>query len=601
MKLNLGGGGHTPDGYVEIDHQSGGEIYPLPFGDGSADVIRASHCLEHFGHKVVGDVVKEWVRVLKPGGSLKIAVPDFRKIVSWYVEGRNDLPLQLYLMGGQRDEDDYHKTIFEHGLLKRVMEDAGLEDIRPWVSELQDNASYEVSLNLEGTKKAEDNWIESIPLYNRYSQYGEDAILEAIFNRIGVSPRPFCVDVGAADGILFSNVRQWLEKGWEGVLIEADAERFASLEKNTAAFPGVRRLHKKVEPGELDNLLYVLDVPESFDLLNIDIDGQDYYLWNSLLSFRPRVMVIEYAPDVDPMFIPPFGGKGQAGSKAMMYVAAARGYLVVKQTQTNLICIRKDICEEVFQGKRQEGGMAVAPAAPEPEPTADEVAAVPDRPVNITAVISVPRLGINANWHCTIQALIALGIKVQMVEGVFWGQCLTRGIEAALLDGADVIVTIDYDSVFTPDHLSQLIGLLYDQTDFDCIVPVELKREAHEVLWQSSGDNDYSKPLTPILTGHFGLTAFDARAFAKLPKPWFLAQPDEDGGWGEGKIDEDIYFWRNWGKAGLKVALANDIRIGHLEFMISWCTKDMRIQRQSVTDYRKHGQPESCGGPERKA
>jgi predicted SAM-dependent methyltransferase len=391
MKLNLGGGGHTPDGYVEIDHQSGGEIYPLPFGDGSAEVVRASHCLEHFSHKIVGDVVKEWVRVLKPGGTLKIAVPDFRKIVSWYVQGKNDLPLQLYLMGGQKDEDDYHKTIFEYGLLKTVMEKAGLEDIRPWTSELQDNASYEVSLNLEGTK-----------------------------------------------------------------------------------------------PGQLE---------------------------------------------------------------------------------------------------------------PEPEP----VAAVPDRPVNITAVISVPRLGINANWHCTIQALIALGIKVQMVEGVFWGQCLTRGIEAALLDGADVIVTIDYDSVFSTAQLAQLIGLLYDHTEYDCLVPVEMKREAAEVLWQSSGDNDYSKPITPILTGHFGLTVFDARAFANLPKPWFLAQPDEDGGWGEGKIDEDIYFWRNWGKAGMKVGLANDVRIGHLEFMISWCTKDMRIQRQSVNDYRKHGQPENCGGPERKA
>jgi predicted SAM-dependent methyltransferase len=134
MNLNLGGGGHNPDGFVEVDRQSGQEIYPLPFGDGVADVIRASHCLEHFSHKVVGDVVKEWVRVLKPGGVLRIAVPDFRKIALWYAQGRNDLPLQLYLMGGQTDENDYHKTIFEHGLLKQVMEDAGLENIRHWTS-----------------------------------------------------------------------------------------------------------------------------------------------------------------------------------------------------------------------------------------------------------------------------------------------------------------------------------------------------------------------------------------------------------------------------------------------------------------------------------
>jgi predicted SAM-dependent methyltransferase len=599
MNLNLGGGGHNPDGFVEVDRQSGQEIYPLPFGDGVADVIRASHCLEHFSHKVVGDVVKEWVRVLKPGGVLRIAVPDFRKIALWYAQGRNDLPLQLYLMGGQTDENDYHKTIFEHGLLKQVMEDAGLENIRHWTSELEDNASWEVSLNLEGTKKAEDNWIESIPLYNRYSQFGEDAILEAIFNRIGTSPRPFCVDVGAADGILFSNVRQWLEKGWEGVLIEADAERHAALEKNTAQFPGVRCLLKKVGSSGLDSLLFACDVPEDFDLLNIDIDGQDYYLWNSLLSFRPRVVVIEYDPEADPMFIPPFGGKGQAGSKAMMYVAAARGYFVVKQTQTNLICIRRDICEEVFNAKSYAVVTTPAPAAPEPEPEPDAPIALPaqpDRPIKITAVVSVPRLGINANWHCTIQALLALGIKIQMVEGAFWSQCLTRGIQAALDDGADVIVTIDYDSVFTVQHLSRLLELLFDQTEFDCVVPVQAKREANEVLFQSDGRTDLSQPLTNILTGHFGLTAFDARVFAKLEKPWFFATPNADGDWGDGRVDDDINFWKRWRDAGLKLALASEVRIGHLEFMVTWCTNDMRLVRQSVTDYRKNGQPANCNG-----
>src|ERR1044072_2108039 len=592
MKLNLGGGGHNPEGFIEVDRTNGQEIFPLPYEDGVAEVIRASHCLEHFSHKIVSDVVCEWVRVLKPGGTLQIAVPDFRKICLWYAEGRKELPLQLYLMGGQRDESDYHKTVFEYGLLKQVMEDAGLVDIKPWTSDLTDCASWEVSLNLQGTK-AESNWIESISLWNKYSQFGEDAILRSIFDRIGASSRPFCVDVGAADGILFSNVRQWLEQGWEGLLIEADESRYKVLVKNSSSFNDtdthkVHCLNEKVEPGNFGKLLTASGVPKEFDLLNVDIDGQDFYLWNSLLDFRPRVVVIEYDPEADPMFIPAMNGKGQAGSKAMMYVAAARGYLTVKKTETNLICIRKDICERAFN--------KVAEVA---QPQTEELihSPAPEKPVQVTAVISVPRLGINANWHATIQACIALGIKVQMVEGVFWGSCLTRGIEQAIAEGSDVILTIDYDSVFTPDHVIKLLQLLYDQDEFDCIVPHQIKRECNDILLQTTyHDKDFNKPLTEILTGHFGLTVFDAKAFAKLKKPWFWAQPNANGEWGDGKIDDDIYFWKVWRDAGLRLASANEVKIGHLEFMISWATNDMKIYRQSVTDYRKNGQPPSCGG-----
>jgi len=110
MKLNLGGGNQKIPGFVNIDRLNGQEAYPLPaYADGSVDEIRASHILEHFGHREVPEVLKEWVRVLKPGGVLKIAVPDF----DYLVQHRHDeLPLESYLMGGQSDSNDYHKSIF---------------------------------------------------------------------------------------------------------------------------------------------------------------------------------------------------------------------------------------------------------------------------------------------------------------------------------------------------------------------------------------------------------------------------------------------------------------------------------------------------------
>jgi len=153
MKLNLGGGNQKIPGFVNIDRLNGQEAYPLPaYADGSVDEIRASHILEHFGHREVPEVLKEWVRVLKPGGVLKVAVPDF----DYLVQHRHDeLPLESYLMGGQSDSNDYHKSIFSERKLRDLMRYVGLTDVTRWQSEIEDCASLPVSLNLQGVKRAD--------------------------------------------------------------------------------------------------------------------------------------------------------------------------------------------------------------------------------------------------------------------------------------------------------------------------------------------------------------------------------------------------------------------------------------------------------------
>ncbi len=74
-KLNLGAGSAPMDGWENLDRKTGEEIYPLN-RDG-VDEIRASHVLEHFSHQKIPTVLADWVGALKPGGLLKIAVPDF--------------------------------------------------------------------------------------------------------------------------------------------------------------------------------------------------------------------------------------------------------------------------------------------------------------------------------------------------------------------------------------------------------------------------------------------------------------------------------------------------------------------------------------------
>lgn len=154
IRLNLGAGASPIGGYQNIDIKNGVAAYPLGHPDGSVDEVRASHLLEHFPHGQVAGVVKEWARVLKPGGVLKIAVPDFDWIVKEYSNGhRHDRMLEGYLFGGQVDANDHHKAFFNEDKLRKLMEDAGLVNIEPWDSEMADCAALPVSLNLKGEKQ----------------------------------------------------------------------------------------------------------------------------------------------------------------------------------------------------------------------------------------------------------------------------------------------------------------------------------------------------------------------------------------------------------------------------------------------------------------
>lgn len=152
-KLNLGAGSKPLAGYVNLDRKRGEECYPLPeaIADESCDEIRASHLLEHFGHGIASAVVNHWVSKLKPGGVLKLAVPDFERIARAYMDGI-PIDVQGYTMGGQVDEDDYHAAIWDREALIEVMLNAGLERIRPWTDDAGDCASLPISLNLQGTK-----------------------------------------------------------------------------------------------------------------------------------------------------------------------------------------------------------------------------------------------------------------------------------------------------------------------------------------------------------------------------------------------------------------------------------------------------------------
>jgi hypothetical protein len=140
-------------------------------------------------------------------------------------------------------------------------------------------------------------WLEAGDLraYERhvYSQNGEDGIIQEILARIGVLNR-FFVEVGVESGRECNCARLVVEEKWSGVFFEADANHFAPLAERYRNYEQVRCVHATVASTNIEELLQASGVPHDFDVLSIDIDGNDYWVWAAIDSWRPRVIVIEY-------------------------------------------------------------------------------------------------------------------------------------------------------------------------------------------------------------------------------------------------------------------------------------------------------------------
>lgn len=234
-----------------------------------------------------------------------------------------------------------------------------------------------------------------------------------------------------------------------------------------------------------------------------------------------------------------------------------------------------------------------------------DIKRLPDGDVpKIVALMSCPRLGWTDNFRCAQSVFMSLGIGMLVDSGVFWGQGLSRLMKLCADKGIQYVVTLDYDSIFTREHVARLYQLMNENPDIDAIVPVQVKRESNSSMFTMRRDSDelelldtakaeeFMKPLTLIVTGHFGLTIIRTSSLAKLHKPWFKSEPDVNGEWEQGHIDEDIYFWLNGFSVGWKVCLANEVRIGHLQRIITWPKSDFTPQFQYISGWQNSGQPE---------
>lgn len=228
--------------------------------------------------------------------------------------------------------------------------------------------------------------------------------------------------------------------------------------------------------------------------------------------------------------------------------------------------------------------------------------------VKVAAVMSTPRLGFTDNFFCVSSALAPHGIAPIKVTGAFWGQCLQRAMET-VIDSHDVILTIDYDTVFTSKTVEALLALLM-YSGYDAIAPLQTKREANAVMFALPGVKPedkttvegefFNKPVQQVETAHFGLTFIRTAAIKKMPKPWFIASANDKGEFDGGHTDEDIAFWKSFAASGNKLGLATNISVGHAELMITWPSRSVeggKVQ-QHTTDFWNGGRipPEQAWG-----
>ncbi len=182
------------------------------------------------------------------------------------------------------------------------------------------------------------------------SQHGEDGIITEIFRRMGAESK-WCVEFGALNGTHHSNT--WnliMQEGWSGVLIEADptyAEKLKEVYKDTPRAHCFNEFVKFEGEHSLDSILARTPIPRDFDLLSVDIDGNDYHIWDSLSQYNPRVVVIEFNPTIpnDISFIQPQDMSVQQGSslKALAELGAKKGYRLAAVTGVNAFFILDEL------------------------------------------------------------------------------------------------------------------------------------------------------------------------------------------------------------------------------------------------------------------
>ena len=189
-----------------------------------------------------------------------------------------------------------------------------------------------------------------------FSTGGEDLIIASIFERIKPVNR-FCLEFGARDGYSGSNIRKFINEGWDSLQFDTDIRMLFYPDSAI-----------KIQHFTAENINEVFDrykVPKVFDILSIDVDSNDYWLWKAL-NYDPIVVCIEYNSNFDyeteaiieykPDNVWDYTMSYGASFASMNKLANKKGYYLYEESDySNLIFIKndyKEICPPIFSKQK---------------------------------------------------------------------------------------------------------------------------------------------------------------------------------------------------------------------------------------------------------
>lgn len=191
-----------------------------------------------------------------------------------------------------------------------------------------------------------------------HSQYGEDGMIEEVFRRLNISSG-VVVDVGASDGQWFSNTFNLLKRGFTVYGIERSdtaKKMFELKEKYPNIIPyqvGVER--DKESPNHINKILDGMDVPQEVDLMSIDIDSIDVWIFEDC-NRDVKLYVIEIEPRNYPskmIYHDPKGNRetnppqNLTGFGPMYEVAKKKGYTLIGMSINNLFFLKDELLDEL--------------------------------------------------------------------------------------------------------------------------------------------------------------------------------------------------------------------------------------------------------------
>jgi len=198
-----------------------------------------------------------------------------------------------------------------------------------------------------------------------FSQFEEDGKLLFIFSVLGMDNKTF-VEIGAADGLNSNCANLVFNFGWHGVFIDYDKPGIERGRKFYSRYPSPfhyppKFVYSKVNRENINSLIESQGYKGALGLLSIDIDGNDYWVWDALSVVEPKVVIIEthnefgyenivvpYDPDYFyPGKHPVYHG---ASPVAMVNLARKKGYRLVGANELgfNFIFVKNGLADELI-------------------------------------------------------------------------------------------------------------------------------------------------------------------------------------------------------------------------------------------------------------